>query len=91
MIFQTSTLTYEERFPVYWDQILGKCKASEVRARFAEYVEKFVQKRGWKAIWSCADVDMKMKESLNILVEVRGSSCPSPIMLIIPHPQYEQV
>ena len=70
MIFQTSTLTYEERFPVYWDNILGKCKASEVRTRFAVYVDKFVQKRGWKAIWTCADVDTKMKDNLNILVEI---------------------
>lgn len=70
MIFQTSTLTYEERFPVYCNEILGKCKAIEVKAHFAEYVEKIVQKRGWKAIWSCTDVDIKLKENLNILVEI---------------------
>ncbi|XP_028392422.1 SHC SH2 domain-binding protein 1 homolog B-like isoform X2 [Dendronephthya gigantea] len=73
MIFQTSTLNYDERFPVYSEAILGKCKASEVRTKFAEYVEKFVQKRGWKAIWSCADasgVDIELNENLNVLVEV---------------------
>ena len=91
MIFQTSTLTYEERFPVYCNEILGKCKAIEVKAHFAEYVEKIVQKRGWKAIWSCTDVDIKLKENLNILVEVRvnhvgvaHAHTPSPILIMSP-------
>ena len=70
MIFQTSTLAYDVRFSVYF-KILGRCKASEIKTKFAEYVEKFVMKRGWKAIWSCVDVDIDMKENLNILVEVR--------------------
>lgn len=70
MIFQTSTLTYDERFPVYSNEILGKCKASEVTSKFANYVEKMVKKRGWKASWSSVDVDVNTKEHLNILVEV---------------------
>ena len=70
MIFQTSTLAYEVRFSVYYN-ILGRCEASEIKTKFAAYVEKFVKKRGWKAIWSCVDMDTDLKENLNILVEVR--------------------
>ena len=95
MIFQTSTLTYEERFPVYRDQILGACRASEVTSNFAKYVELLVKKRGWKAIWSCPDEDVNMNENLNILVEVGrillpygqcNTPPPSPFPAMNPRP-----
>ena len=75
MIFQTSTLTYEERYVVYKSFIFGDCRPLEVKAKLGNYVELCVRKSGWKAVWSC-DVQRSLVASLknekmcNVLVEV---------------------
>ena len=69
MVFQTSNLTYDERFSVYCNKILKDCKASEVKSKIAEYVKTNVKKCAWKAIWST--VMPHTNEALDILVQVR--------------------
>ena len=76
MIFETSTLTYEERFAVYWDTIFADCKPWEVKGKLGDYVEKTVRKSDWKAIWSCDNINQSCssssnrKHELNVLVKV---------------------
>lgn len=70
MIFQTATLSYEERLSVYANLILGNCKPREVRDKMGDYVERIVHKTRWKAIWSYPGSDTK--DSFNVLVEVNA-------------------
>ncbi|XP_027015998.1 SHC SH2 domain-binding protein 1 [Tachysurus fulvidraco] len=50
-LFQTKHLVFYERFKTYQDYMLGDCKPSEVKAFTADYLEKVMEPRDWRALW----------------------------------------
>ena len=69
-IFQTEDLAYEDRFSVYWDEILQYCKPGEVRERVAKYVAQHVSASEWRAVWRSTPASNGTQNNCDIVVEV---------------------
>lgn len=69
-IFQTEDLKYEDRFSVYWNEILKYCKPGEVRERVAKYVAQHVSASEWTAVWRSTPASNGTQSNCDIVVEV---------------------
>ena len=79
MIFQTSNLTYEDRYSVFSTVILEACKPDEVKARCAKFAAQNVCQSGWTAVWRSSPKTSGWGRPIDVVVEVKFvflCSCP---------------
>ncbi|EDO37070.1 predicted protein [Nematostella vectensis] len=72
MIFQTDNLTYEDRFTVYKNHILGQCTARDVGDQIKKYIAQNVNGGVWQAIWRSSPTSNGTEQPFDVVVEVQN-------------------